>query len=102
MPIGRRGAKNIMNKNSPKVWIGTVATASAFTAGVHVMVAPVELSHFHSGNFIMAKGFLSFVGLLWIFSGLTVLENHEFGDSPTPDFSRQAAVAFAIRYPVDN
>jgi hypothetical protein len=56
--------------SSPKVWAGTIATASAFTAGVYVMVAPVELSRFHSGNFVIATGFLSFVGLLWIFSGL--------------------------------
>ena len=55
---------------SSKVWVGAIATTSAFTAGVYVMVAPVELSHFHSGNFVIAIGFLSFVGLLWIFSGL--------------------------------
>ena len=53
-----------------KVWLGTISTATAVTAGVYVMVAPVELAHFHSGNFIIATGLLSFVGLLWFFSGL--------------------------------
>jgi hypothetical protein len=56
--------------SSPKVWVGALATATAVVAGVYVMVAPVELPHFHSGNFMIATGLLSFVSLLWIFSGL--------------------------------
>lgn len=55
---------------SPKIWVRTIATTAAVVAGVYIMVAPVELPHFHSDIFIKATGSLSFVGLLWLFSGL--------------------------------
>lgn len=55
---------------SIRVWLGAISMTSALTAGAYVMVAPVELRGFHSGNFMIAIGILSFVGFLCGFAGL--------------------------------
>ena len=53
-----------------RVWLGAIASASGLTAATYVMVAPIELSHFHSENFIIAIGLLSFTGFLCLFAGI--------------------------------
>lgn len=47
-----------------RVWLGAAVMALALTTVVYILAAPVELSHFHSDNFIIAVGILSFPGFL--------------------------------------
>jgi len=73
---------------SIRVWLGAISVSSAVTAGAYVMVAPVELRGFHSGNFIMAVGILSFVGILCGFAALNGTKAPNSGrqatSSPSP------------------
>ena len=54
---------------SIRVWVGAIVMTSALTATTYVLAAPVELSSFHADNFIIAVGFLSFLGFLCGFAG---------------------------------
>ena len=49
---------------SIRVWLGATVMSISLTAGAYVLAAPVNLHHFHTDNFIVGVGLLSFIGFL--------------------------------------